>query len=221
MTIKNTGNIYNDLGAYKHQDIIKAIQIMELNSTKNNLYIYENSKISLSYEFSVVLVGEDEPRQYGFKTLNELLTASYFVSLLVGKEGNTVIADYNLYTTVKDENGIIVLEDTTDNFHFWRSLKEKELLENERKLKKELEELRLYKQFITEHNAEKEFLKWKEKKEKVLYWYKYLYRGCSLGAQPSDFLEVDHSKCKFGIVAYDRELTVEECKEYELRRWEG
>ena len=173
MKIKNTGNIYNDLGAYKHQDIIKAIQIMELNSIKDNLYIYENSKISLSYEFSVALVGEDEPRQYGFKTLNELLTASYFVSLLVGKEGNTVIADYNLYTTVKDENGIVVLEDTTDNFHFWRALKEKELIEKEKKLTEELEELRLYKQFITEHKAENELiLKVEGEKRKyiILVW---------------------------------------------------
>ncbi|HFK1435042.1 TPA: hypothetical protein ACGXNJ_005196 [Bacillus cereus] len=48
------------------------------------------------------------------------------------------------------------------------------------------------------------------------YWYEYRLRGCSLGAQPKDFVDVNHEHGKFGAVAYNRALTNEEVENYEL-----
>lgn len=50
-----------------------------------------------------------------------------------------------------------------------------------------------------------------------LFWYEYLYRGCSIGAQPKGFVETDESVGKFGAVAYDRELTEYEIESFELK----
>jgi hypothetical protein len=41
-------------------------------------------------------------------------------------------------------------------------------------------------------------------------WYKYKFRGLSIGCQPDDFVSHDVQIGKFGAVAYDRELTEEE-----------
>ncbi|HHB2481370.1 TPA: hypothetical protein ACORDH_002821 [Bacillus cereus] len=48
------------------------------------------------------------------------------------------------------------------------------------------------------------------------YWYEYRLRGCSLGAQPKGFIEVNHEHGKWGAVAYDRPLTQKELIDYEL-----
>jgi hypothetical protein len=51
-------------------------------------------------------------------------------------------------------------------------------------------------------------------------WYELRLRGISLGCQPKDFVEVDHTKGRWGIVAYDRELTKEELDIYEMDPYE-
>ncbi len=51
------------------------------------------------------------------------------------------------------------------------------------------------------------------------YWYELIYRGISPGCQPKGFIDVNHNKGKWGIVAYNRELTQKEITEYELRPW--
>jgi hypothetical protein len=48
------------------------------------------------------------------------------------------------------------------------------------------------------------------------HWYKYKFRGHSIGCQPDDFVSHDVQIGKFGAVAYDRELTEEEIQAYEL-----
>ncbi|MGG3987480.1 Rho termination factor N-terminal domain-containing protein [Bacillus smithii] len=53
-------------------------------------------------------------------------------------------------------------------------------------------------------------------KQPKLYWYQYRLRGLSPGCQPDDFIKVDHSKGRFGIIAYNRPLTQKELNEYEL-----
>lgn len=54
-----------------------------------------------------------------------------------------------------------------------------------------------------------------------LHWYEYRLRGCSPGCQPQGFKDVNHNYGKWGAVAYDRELTAEEVKDYELNKIEG
>lgn len=49
------------------------------------------------------------------------------------------------------------------------------------------------------------------------HWYELLYRGISPGCQPRDFVDKDHNKGKWGIVAYDRELTDKELSMYEMK----
>ena len=58
-------------------------------------------------------------------------------------------------------------------------------------------------------------------KKQGIYWYEYLYRGFSPGCQPKGHIEVDHSKGKFGIIAYDRELTDKEIQNYELKPYKN
>jgi hypothetical protein len=48
------------------------------------------------------------------------------------------------------------------------------------------------------------------------HWYKYKFRGLSIGYQPKDFVSYDMQIGKFGAVTYDRELTEEEIQAYEL-----
>ena len=51
------------------------------------------------------------------------------------------------------------------------------------------------------------------------YWYELLFRGISPGCQPKNFIDCDHTKGKWGIVAYNRELSEKEITEYELKPW--
>lgn len=57
--------------------------------------------------------------------------------------------------------------------------------------------------------------------EEEMIWYEMILRPVSIGCQPNDFVDVDHSKGRHGIVAYERQLTDEELAEYEMRPWEG
>lgn len=49
-----------------------------------------------------------------------------------------------------------------------------------------------------------------------VYWYEMLKRPVSIGCQPKGFVEVNHEKGNWGIVAYDRKLTPEELQEFEM-----
>lgn len=51
---------------------------------------------------------------------------------------------------------------------------------------------------------------------RYIVWYEMLHRPVSIGCQPSSFFLVNHDKGEHGIVAYDRELTKDELKEYEM-----
>jgi len=219
MTLRNTGNIYNDLSAYKHRDIAKAIKIMKLNSNKDSFRTFHNSKINLGYELSIKLHNELDSRKYPYKTLSEVLTASYFIKLLTDKEGYNTITDYRIYTTIKDGKNRIILEDTTDNVHYWHSIFDNELRQKERQLEEQLTELELYKKFIVEYKAEKQFQEWKEKKNNFtnIHWYELKFRSPSPGCQPKDFVEIDNNKGKWGIVGYNRELSQKELSDYEMK----
>lgn len=149
---RNTGNIFNDLEAYKDKEIFNRINVMLSSSNKDSLNLYHNTKTNLYYEVSVKLENELDQRIYKYKTLNEALTATYFLNLLVQKEGYTTIQDYKLFTTIKDGNNKIIVEDTTDNFHYWRSTIEV-------KQQKEIEELQieleLYKKYLSIYNIDR------------------------------------------------------------------
>lgn len=53
-----------------------------------------------------------------------------------------------------------------------------------------------------------------------LYWYEMCKRPVSLGCQPNGFVEFDDDKGKQGIVAYDRNLTAKELKDFDIKEWE-
>lgn len=57
--------------------------------------------------------------------------------------------------------------------------------------------------------------------EQKLFWYEYKYRGFSPFCQPKGHIEVDNSKGKFGIIAYDRPLTEKELYNYELNPYKN
>lgn len=49
-----------------------------------------------------------------------------------------------------------------------------------------------------------------------LNWYEMKNRPVSPGCQPDGFIEVDHDKGNWGVVAYDRKLTERELNDYEM-----
>jgi len=77
-------------------------------------------------------------------------------------------------------------------------------------LKKEIE---LYQMFTKKYNAVKFF---NEFKKNNIFWYELKFRGISPGCQPKDFIECDHTKGKYGILAYNRKLTTEELNSYDM-----
>ena len=58
-----------------------------------------------------------------------------------------------------------------------------------------------------------------EATENKIYWYEFRLRGFSLGCQPKGWINRDESQGRWGIIAYDRELTASECEDYDLRVW--
>jgi len=215
MTIKNTGNIYNDLQSYKYPEIQKQVIRMSLNSIKDNIRQYGNTNTTVKYKLCLKLSNELDQREYNYNTLSEVLTASYFVSLLVKKGIHKTIETYDIYTEIVDDNNNTLFEDYTDNIHYWNNPIDSKLQEENEKLKEQLTELELYKKFISEYKAEKEFEKWKNKSN--IYWYELKFRSPSPGCQPRDFIGIDNNKGKWGIVGYNRELTKKELNEYEMK----
>jgi len=217
MIRKYTDNIYNDFQCCNHQEILKQVRRMMLNSTKDNIRQYGSSNTTVKYKLCIKLSNELDPRDYNYNTLSEVLTANYFISLLVKKGNHEIIEDYNIFTEILDGNNETLFEDYTDNVHFWNNPIDSELQQENEKLKEQLIELELYKKFISDHNSQKLFDQYKNKNS--LYWYELKFRSPSPGCQPNDFIEIDNQKGKWGIVGYDRELSKKELNEYEMKKY--
>lgn len=61
--------------------------------------------------------------------------------------------------------------------------------------------------------------KFEEIRKKQLHWYEYIRRGFSIGCQPRGFVDHNDDVGRWGIVAYDRPLTVKEMDKFELREY--
>lgn len=59
------------------------------------------------------------------------------------------------------------------------------------------------------------------KQLKDLYWYEMMKRPVSIGCQPKGFVAVDHQQGRWGIVAYERELTKKELDDFEMQIWKS
>lgn len=57
--------------------------------------------------------------------------------------------------------------------------------------------------------------------EERLFWYEMYMRPMGPGCQPKGLVKFKEDVGRWGLVAYDRELTEEELYEYELKVWEG
>ena len=214
--MKYTDNIYNDLEMWKDKEIYNLVDIMRLNSTTNNIRIYDNSKINLKYELLVKLSDELDQREYKFNSLYQVLNAAYFVSLLTKKNNNNTIQDFKIFSCITNGKNKIIYEDVTDNIHCWNSIQESKLKQQNKELKEKMQELELYKEFIKKYKAEEQFKKFKKEH---IFWYELKFRGISPGCQPKDFIESDNNKGKFGIVGYNRKLTENELETYEMKEY--
>jgi len=139
--MKHTDNIYNDFEMWKHKDIYNLVERMKLNSIKDSLEIYNNTKINLNYELWISVVNELDQRQYKFNFLHEVLNAAYFIHLLIKKEGYTNIEEYKIFTAIIDSKNKTLLDDITDNFMLWDSPKDHELEKENKQLKEQLKQL--------------------------------------------------------------------------------
>jgi hypothetical protein len=201
---------------WKDKEIYNLVDIMRLNSTTNNIRIYDNSKINLKYELLVKLSDELDQREYKFNSLYQVLNAAYFVSLLTKKNNNKTIQDFKIFSCITNGKNKIIYEDVTDNIHCWNSIQESKLKQQNKELKEKMQELELYKEFIKKYKAEEQFKKFKKEH---IFWYELKFRGISPGCQPKDFIESDNNKGKFGIVGYNRKLTENELETYEMKEY--
>ena len=215
MIRKYTDNIYNDFQCCNHQEILKQVRRMMLNSTKDNIRQYGDTNTTVKYKLFIKLSNELDQREYNYNTLSEVLTANYFISLLIKKGAHEIIEDYRIYTEILDGNNDTLFEDYTDNIHYWNNPIDQQIQEENKQLKEQLVELELYKKFIAEHNSQKLFEQWKNKNS--LHWYELKFRSPSPGCQPKDFIEIDNNKGKWGIVGYNRELSKKELSDYEMK----
>jgi len=215
MIRKYTDNIYNDFQCCNHQEILKQVRRMMLNSTKDNIRQYGDTNTTVKYKLFIKLSNELDQREYNYNTLSEVLTANYFISLLTKKGAHEIIEDYRIYTEIFDGNNDTLFEDYTDNIHYWNNPIDQQIQEENKQLKEQLVELELYKKFIAEHNSQKLFEQWKNKNS--LHWYELKFRSPSPGCQPKDFIEIDNNKGKWGIVGYNRELSKKELSDYEMK----
>lgn len=157
---KKTDNIYNDFEMYKHNEIYKNVECMMLNATKDNLRKYDNTKTDIYYEVAVKVANELNQRIYKYNTQDQALTACHFLYLLVQKEDYKNIENYYLYTTIT-ENGNIVIEDTTDNFHYWIF----ELKTQQNRITELEQQIEEYQAFLKKYQAEKLFEKYKKEEK--------------------------------------------------------
>lgn len=151
---------------------------------------------------------------------------------------NEVMEKFNMYqkqgfkniqimTSVLHE-GETVIEDTSECLELSINSEDMKQLMNENKQLENInQELATYKGFIKQYKAEKTFEKYmtenqdsnRNKDANGLYWYELKLRPVSIGCQPNGFIQTDDTKGRHGIIAYDRPLTIDEVKEYELSLW--
>ncbi len=214
--MKYTDNIYNDLEMWRHKDIYKLVKRMELNSIKDSLEIYNNSKTKLKYELWINITDELDNREYKYNSLYEVLNAAYFVHLLIKKEGYANIEEFKILTIVKDGKNKIIIDDLTNNLELWDTIQESQIMQENKIMKEKMQELELCKEFIKKYKAEEMF---KQFQKEHIFWYELKFRGISPGCQPKDFIESDNNKGKFGIVGYNRRLTENELETYEMKEY--
>ena len=95
----------------------------------------------------------------------------------------------------------------------------------QRKIETLQAELNIYEKFVEYNELESELENFIDnmdqlnKDENNLYWYEFWLRGFSLGCQPRGYIEVNHNKGRWGIIAYDRKLSDKECEDYDLKEW--
>jgi len=101
------------------------------------------------------------------------------------------------------------------------------LKDDSKQLQKTREQVATYDGFIKHYKAEKAFEKYlkernaeKNKDQNGLYWYEMRLRPLSIGSQPNGFIQIDDTKGRHGIIAYNRPLTQNEINEYDLSLWE-
>ncbi|WP_124115429.1 hypothetical protein [Paenibacillus xylanexedens] len=154
------------------------------------------------------------------------------------KSMNEVMKKFNLYqkqgfkniqiTTDVFYEGETIIEDTSECLELSINSEDMQQLKNDsRQLESASQEVAAYKGFIKQYKAEKAFEKYmtehqnsnRNKDIDGLYWYELRLRPVSIGCQPNGFTQTDDTKGRHGIIAYDRPLTIDEVKEYELSLW--
>lgn len=146
-----TNNIYNDFESYKHKDIVKRVESMQIGSTK-----YQEVKEDYKelYTVQVLYSEKEDPLYYSYKLKKDAISAIYFIKLLDEKLPGTIIL-YNLITEIY-KDGEEIYYNVTDNYYYWESTEANRL---KQKLEEKEEELKLYKDFLKKYNINKEYIK--------------------------------------------------------------
>lgn len=149
--IKFTNNIYNDFESYKHKDIMKRVEMMQIGSTK-----YQEIKEGYKelYTVQVLYSEKEDPLYYSYTLKKDAISAMYFIKLLDEKLPGKILL-YNLITEIYKDNEEIYY-DVTDNYYYWESTEANRLKQELEEKEKELE---LYKDFLKKYNIDKEYIK--------------------------------------------------------------
>ena len=187
-----------------------------------NTTIHPSKKDIISIKYQIEYTEKDEYIKDDYSNLNQIknildleeLIKTMFILKQRGKY------NINIGYSIEDNKQWIIEDFVSCTEDFKSNAKElkqsKQITEQQTEINELRQDLELYKSFIKKYKAEKQF---NEFKEKGIFWYELLFRGISPGCQPKEFIDVDHTKGKYGIVAYNRKLTNEELKEYEMREY--
>jgi hypothetical protein len=199
-------NIHITESGVRYWDIGQEMELIYIIETTRNDEDVKN-------DYSNIIQKECHSLNELFKIFNEWQKAGY--------------KNIQIVTNVKHNNETII-EDVSECLELSvNSAEMNNLKDDSKQLQKTREQVATYDGFIKHYKAEKAFEKYlkernaeKNKDQNGLYWYEMRLRPLSIGSQPNGFIQIDDTKGRHGIIAYNRPLTQNEINEYDLSLWE-
>lgn len=208
-------------------DIISVSPISYTKSRTKKGITYRNFGTSLELSYIIETTKfDDEPN------------INYFnITKKVCSNLNSVFDTFNLWQkqgyknisvgTIVKQNEKDIIDDYSDTLEAAINNSEMDRLKKQKdQLNSSLQEIKQYQEFMEKWNITKQFNDHIKEQQSInkdqsgLYWYEMTLRPLSPFCQPKNHIEYDDTKGRHGIVAYDRQLTVNELEEYELRKWD-
>ena len=191
-----------------------------------SLHIHPNYTEKIKTIYTVEYTEKDEPFKDDYSNAKKIETLDLESSIdIMFKLRQRNKFNINVYTLTEIDGQWITEDYCNDCEQFTDTQQSVDLKHKNNDLLKAMEEMQkeldLYKKFIAQYNATKEFKKFKDEQNTHTYYYRL--RPPSPGCQPKQGLletnnkEIEYNNRKYwGYAVYDRELSDKELYEYDL-----